>query len=291
MEIQLGFIDQYSNGYSTQLDKQLSTEEYNLFIKSTDELYNYENLKRLYDILILNHNEFIKFVDDEKKMLFENSLSIIGDKENYYKHHLNLNRMFLNYLSSFRTLLDHTETIIKRKYEKESVESTKFKLLTNKIFDNYFAYRFFTKLRNYSQHCGIPIDEFEVSGTMIDENRIKPEYKIEFSSSSLLTKYKDWGAIVSKDLQTKGDFSLFPLLEEMKLALNEFWISLISIFENEIVEAIEYINTNAFHLRSPQSTVCIFSDIKRDDYGNMKYFTVNNIPFDIIDELLGNKNG
>lgn len=286
MEIQLGFIEQYNSGYSTHLDKQLTTEEYNLFTRSTDELYNYENLKRLYEIVILNNNEFIRFVEAEEKMLFENSLSLTGDKENYYIHHLNLNRMVLNYLSSFRTLLDHSETIIKRKYEKESVESIKFKQLTKRIFDKYFAYRFFTKLRNYSQHCGIPIDEFEISGTIIEENKIKPEYKIEFSSSNLLIKYKDWGAIVTEDLQKRGDFSLFPLLEEMKLALNEFWISLISIFKNDILEAIEYINRNASHLRRPQSTVCIFSDIKKDSYGNMEYFTSHNIPFDIIDELI-----
>lgn len=286
MEIQLGFIEQYSNGYSTHLDKKLTTAEYDLFTKSSDELYNYENIKRLYEIVILNHNEFIKFVESEKKMLFENSLSLIGDKENYYKHHLNLNRFFLNYLSSFRTLLDHTETTIKRKYDKDSDESIKFKQLTGRIFDNYFAYRFFTKLRNYSQHCGLPIDEFEVSGTVIENDKMKPEYKIEFSSRDLLIKYKDWGAIVTKDLQEKGNFSLFTLLEEMKVALNEFWICLLSIFENNILEAIKYINGNASHLRSPQATVCIFLDIKKDDYGNMEYHTSHNVPFDIIDELL-----
>jgi hypothetical protein len=286
MEIQLGFIEQFSGGYSTQLDKELTAKEFDLFSKAIDELHNYENLKRLYEIVILNNNEFIKFIESEKKSLYENSLSISGDKENYYKHHLNLNRMILNYLSSFRTLLDHTETITKRKYGNKSIESEKFKQLTNILFDKYFSYRFFYKLRNYSQHCGIPIDEFEVSGTVVDENKIKPEYKIEFSSNDLLKKFKDWGIVVTKDLKNKGDFSLFPLLDEMSLALGELWTSIISIFKNDILKGIVFINANAGHLKNEKTSVCIFSGIKTDDFGNMKYYTSHNIPFDIIEELI-----
>lgn len=285
MNAQLGFIKQYENGYSKHLDKELSEQEYNLLLNAIDELHNYENLKRLYEIVILNNNQFIMFIDSEKKFLYENSLSIIGDKNTYYLHHLNLNRMLLNYLSSFRTLIDHTETIIKRKYKKNSIECNQFSNLTNSLFDKYFAYRFFYKLRNYAQHCGIPIDQFEVSGTVIENNRIVPEYRIDFSSIDLLNKFKEWGAIVTKDLQTKKAFSIFPLLDEMKTALNEFWFSILEIFENKILNAIEFIELNVGHLNNNHATVCIFSDIVTDDFGNLKYFTSNNIPFDIITEL------
>lgn len=288
MKIQLGFIEEFSGGYSTQLDKELTGKEFDLFSKAIDELHNYENLKRLYEIVILNNNEFIEYIQYEKKSLFENSLSITGDKENYYKHHLNLNRMILNYLSSFRTLLDHTETIIKRKYGKKSIESQKFKQLTNTIFDKYFSYRFFYKLRNYSQHCGIPIDEFEISGTVVDINKIKPEYKIEFSSNQLLAKFNDWGIVVTKDLKNKTDFSIFPLLDEMNLALKELWTSIISIFENDILKGIDFINTNASQLKNEKTSVCIFSDIKTDDFGKMKYYTSHTIPFDLIEEFILN---
>jgi hypothetical protein len=281
----LGFIIQNDNGSSTHIDKELSNEEFNLFSNAIDELHKYESLKRLYDIVILNNNEFINFIEIEKKSLFENSISAVGDKENYYTHHLNLNRMFLNYLSSFRTLIDHIEAITKKKYGKDSVESLKFKQITNSIFDKYFAYRFFYKLRNYSQHCGIPIDEFEISLTAVDIDKFRPEYKIDFSSNELLTNYKEWGAILKSDLQKKDKFSIFPLLEEMKLALDEFWLSIITIYETDIQEAIDFINANSGHLNNLNSIVCIFSNIKTDDYGNMKYFTSNNIPFDIIKEL------
>lgn len=283
MEIQLGFINQYENGYSTHLDKELSPQELTLFINANSELHNYENLKMLYEILILNQNEFYNYIETEKKSLFENSLSAIGDKKTYYGHHLNLNRLILNYLSSLKTLLDHSETTIKRKYGKSSIEVNKFKAKTSDIFDNFFSYRFFYKLRNYSQHCGIPIDEFEISATKIDEIKFKTSYEINFSAKELLEKYKEWGT-VKNDLITLDKFSIFPLLEEMKDVLSELWLFIISIFEKDIIDAIEFINLNAGYLKD-KGSVCIFSNLVRDEYGNAKYFTSTSIPFDIIEEL------
>jgi len=285
MSIQLGSITQTKNGYSTQLDKIITIEEFENFFKAIDELHNYENLKRLYEIVILNNNELILFIESEKESLFEDSLSLVGDKEKYYKHHLNLNRIMLNYLASFRMLVDHIETIIKRKFGKKSQQAKLFKQLTNKIFDKYFAYRFFYKLRNYSQHCGIPIDDFEISATALGSDKFKPEYKIEFSSKELLSNYKEWGAILNNDLKSKDKFSLFPLLEQMKNALDELWKSMISIFENKILESIDYIEKNSGYLKTPENSVCIFSNIKNDGNGQMRYFTNNIIPFDIIEEL------
>lgn len=285
MSIQLGSITQTKNGYSTQLDKILTVEEFENFFKAIDELHNYENLKRLYEIVILNNNELILFVESEKQSLFEDSLSVVGDKENYYKHHLNLNRLMLNYLASFRMLIDHIETIIKRKFGKKSQQAKLFKQITNNIFDKYFAYRFFYKLRNYSQHCGIPIDDFEISATVLGADKFKTEYKIEFSSEELLSNYKEWGAILKNDLKSKDNFSLFPLLEQMQTALDEIWQSMISIFEDKILESIDYIEKNSGYLKRPENSVCIFSNMRKDENGHTKYFTNNVIPFDIIEEL------
>jgi hypothetical protein len=289
MEIRLGYIEQYETGYSTFLDKELTEQEYEHYLTHIDELNIYENLKRLFQIFILNNNEFIEFAESESKLLFENSLSITGNKENYNQHYLNLNRIFLNYLTSFRTLLDHIETIIKRKYGKESVQATKLKNLTSHLYDTYFAYRFIYKLRNYAQHCGLPIDEFSISAKKMSDNKYKSEYKIDFDCNTLQSKFKEWGTVKNDFLKHKT-ISIFSVLDEMKIAIDQLWNETMIIFESDIESAINFIIENAGHLKTKHCEVCLFTDIKTDENNVLKYFTNQTIPFDIIDELKKNKN-
>jgi len=289
MEIRLGYIEQYDTGYSTYLDKQITEQEYDKYISNIDELNNYENLKRLFEILILNHNEFIEFTMVKSKVLFDNSLSISGDKESYNQHYLNLNRILLNYLSSFRTLLDHVETIIKRKYGKASNQTSQFQEQTSYLFDNYFAYRFMYKLRNYAQHCGLPIDEFSISATKISDNKFKTEYKVDFDSVTLLSKFKEWGK-VKNDLINIKTISIFPILDEMKLTIDLLWNRVVLIFEHDIENAIKFLVDNAGNLKTEHCEVCLFTDIVTDENNRLKYFTNQTIPFDTIDEFNKNKN-
>ena len=289
MEIRLGYIEQYEKGYSTFLDKELTEQDYENYILSIDELNNFENLRRLFQIFLLNHNEFIEFTLSNSKLLFENSLSITGNKENYNKHFLNLNRIFLNYLTSFRTLLDHIETTIKRKYGKSTKEATLFKESTAYLFDNFFAYRFIYKLRNYAQHCGLPIDEFSISATRVSDDKFKAEYKIDFDSVTLQKKFNEWG-LVKEDLMKYTKISVFPILDEMRIAIDILWNKITSIFEADIENAINFLIDNVGHLKKEYCEVCIFTDIRTDENGKLKYFTNQPIPFDIIEELSKTKN-
>ena len=289
MEIRLGYIEQYETGYSTFLDKELTEQDYENYILHIDELNNFENLRRLFQIFLLNHNEFIEFAIADSKLLFENSLSITGNKENYNKHFLNLNRIFLNYLTSFRTLLDHIETTVKRKYVKSTKETTFFKEATAYLFDNFFAYRFIYKLRNYAQHCGLPIDEFSISATKVTDDKFKTEYKIDFDCVTLLKKFNEWGP-VRDDLKKYSKISVFPILDEMKFAIDILWNNITSIFESNIDNAIDFLMDNAGYLKNEGCEVCIFTEMKTDENGNLKYFTNQPIPFDIIEELIKTKN-
>jgi len=79
----------------------------------------------------------------------------------------NLNRLMLNFLSAFRTFLDHTQTNLDRTYGKESENFKIFKKTRSSYYDNYFSYRFLDKLRNYSQHMGMPITGIDTSSELV----------------------------------------------------------------------------------------------------------------------------
>jgi hypothetical protein len=67
-----------------------------------------------------------------------------------------INRLLINYLSSFRTVIDHYETRYTRLDRAGSNHLASFKTATSNAFDSSFSYQFIYKLRNYVQHCGLP---------------------------------------------------------------------------------------------------------------------------------------
>jgi hypothetical protein len=52
------------------------------------------------------------------------------------------NTRILNFLSSVRTFLDHTETSLKRRYGENSEKFSKFKQACSDAYDNNFSYKF-----------------------------------------------------------------------------------------------------------------------------------------------------
>ena len=74
------------------------------------------------------------------------------------------NWQLANYLASIRFFLDFTETRVKRRFGKTSQQAQSFKRACSSAFDNTFAYRFLYKLRNYAQHCGLPVGPLDIRG-------------------------------------------------------------------------------------------------------------------------------
>jgi hypothetical protein len=159
-----------------------------------DELFGNEKLmldflsiSNLYQICRINSNELLKSITDfETKLIDKNLLIMADDVEK-----LNTNRLLLNYLFSFRTYIDHLETFVKRTYGKNSDQTKEFKAITNKLYFENFAYKFFYNLRNYAQHCGLPIDIFEIQSS-ISNDKYSVKIIIGFNVENLITKFDDW---------------------------------------------------------------------------------------------------
>ncbi|WP_159798927.1 hypothetical protein [Flavobacterium sp. MK4S-17] len=287
IEIKLGTIAQTDRGAYIELDKEISSSEHEKLLKAISELHFYESNLRLLEMIILNNNELTDLANTGKDLV-HNSLSFTGDKRAYYVHHLNMNRKFLNYLSSIRSFLDHIETNTKRRYGKESYKIQEFKKITGYLYDSYFAYRFLYKLRNYSLHCGLPIDDIELSVTKVGENSFRPEYKVEFDARELLANYAEWGPVKS-DLKKMDKFSVFEVTNDMFPILTELWQKIMQLFEPELKEAISYITKETGHLRTDHNHVSIFTNIIYEN-DSPRYFTNQIIPYDIIDSILSELN-
>lgn len=142
------------------------------------------------------------------------------------------NSLMLGFLGSVRTFLDHAGTSISRRYGKGSEEFLYFKALTAYQFDNVFSYRFLYKLRNYTQHCGMPPVSFTVNIIPGDELDIVPR----FSRRGLLESYSEWGASLKKELELDlGPLYVFPLLKEHRDSVLGIYLSFYEKFESDSV--------------------------------------------------------
>lgn len=127
-----------------------------------------------------------------------------------------MNRLLLNYLASFRTFLDHLETRYKRLEREGHHFLGDFKKMPAACYDTSFPYRFFYRLRNYVQHCGMPISFMDTAEYPGPDGKATIDVSIGFDRDSLLSNYSEWG-IVKTDLQKQPQrLNLVPLLGEFR---------------------------------------------------------------------------
>ncbi|HEY8271206.1 MAG TPA: hypothetical protein VIG33_09995, partial [Pseudobdellovibrionaceae bacterium] len=124
-----------------------------------------------YWILEGNIDSFYRYTSyDHSKILLKRSLS----ETEHERVRIQLNRKFLNILSSFRSFIDHADTAVARQAAKGDDISKIFKLAQAKEFDSNLYYRFIWDLRNYAQHCTLPINNY---GIDIKSSKNKLKFK------------------------------------------------------------------------------------------------------------------
>ncbi|MBA2612371.1 MAG: hypothetical protein H0U95_10395 [Bacteroidetes bacterium] len=286
MEIRLGTIKNEKTSPSIDLGEELSYEQHQTFLDSIKEIHDLESNKRLFEITFLNKNDFVDTFNRDVKDMISSSWILVGDRQKYYKHHLNFNRLFLNYLSSIKSFIDHNETHIKRKFGEISPEANEFKEITHYYFETFFCYRFFYKLRNYSQHCGLPLKDFNLSTKRNPDGSYIAKSEMTFDSNELLKNYNEWGSILKPELKKiNGKFPLAPLVDEMTSVLIGFWQAVDTLNSKNVCKAAKFIKNNTDHLRAANTDICIFTNFEKNPDGSLVNFEKLIIPFDIIDDL------
>lgn len=179
---------------------ELNDNNYLKFKEFSKRLIDYSRENHLVKMVYMNYKNYHGIVTDyfAKKRKGENL-----DFDALEDIVLNINTCIMNFLSSFRTFLDHTETKFKRKYGEESIETVRFKKFISNIYDSDFSYRFIYKLRNYTQHCGMPIGDISSHSVGINEDtkETKESLHILFNRDELLENYDGWGTFVREELK------------------------------------------------------------------------------------------
>ena len=131
-------------------------------------------------------------------------------------------RSVVNWLTSVRLFLDHTETTLNRRFGESSDEFTQFQDATHLAYDSRVGYRFVSQFRNYVQHCGLPLSQIKLGARDgAAGSKLRQSAELLLNRDELLA-YFDWKPTIRADLmQMEPSFSLLPLAEEAMEGLHD----------------------------------------------------------------------
>lgn len=153
-----------------------------------------------------------------------------------------VNRLLANFLSSARLFLDHSETRLARRYGRNSEEFRAFKDATAAEFDSRAEYRIMSKLRNYIQHCGMPLQQIAVS-SRYDPDTKESTYRVavELSVEHLLSQYNEWGKARADLTASAEDIPLKPLLAPYADSLERIEAAMLRAEKAALHRSAEYV--------------------------------------------------
>lgn len=264
--------------------RDLTKEQFERYVGFMNSLTKINMDDKLFRIVELNYSELKKSVHLHTETYDKNPRADISQFEYVF---MDLNRLILNLLSSIRTFLDHTETRFKREFGASSEEVKLFKEITSAAYDDHFSYRFLYKLRNYSQHCGLPTGRVEIVSEAVDESTpgsgAVNTIALQLLRDDLIKTFDVWGNPVKGELQKQAEeFDIIPLIDEHFKILRETNRTLHSgiykKYENEAQELLLLIKETVATGGIP----CLI-EATGDDSNmqlDMKYF-----PYDAISEI------
>lgn len=277
--IRLGYFTKWGNQPGYNFLEQINQEQFQRILDAIEVLNKYDFSKKLFKVVDSNYSDFFEYPQKMLQICVDNeSEELIQDC------YFNCNRLFINFLSSFRVYIDYIETYLKRKFGKTSQEVLAYKRCTAFFFDKFFAYRFLYKLRNYSQHCGFPINDINFSAKLDDlTQRVHATLTLSFNRDKLLEDYTEWGQNVKSDLENQtAEFDVMPLLQDLYFCISELATFLENIDKPSLSKSKLFLKAIIDNINKPDSIVCVFYNFqlsKPNSYENSTFATIMLNPF------------
>lgn len=222
-------------GMRAKIVRDVSAEEYELYRRHSAIIRNFSKDHELLRLVVRAFEAFKKFMKDSVEAIRSNAEL---NQEALVDYSFEPGALLLEYLNTTRIFVDHFRAKIIRMYGQESAEFSSYDDLLSSEFDEYFSYRFFYKLRNYTTHCGLPLLNFQLS-------RVPGEHAsliVTMKPKDLLASYDSWGAIVGKDLEfKKDDIYVWPLLNENFNSIYHVFHTLYgNLYRDEVLDSLDW---------------------------------------------------
>lgn len=192
-----------------ELVRELSPAELSRYQVGEETLAEFAHRDRLFSIVGINLSSFLDAANKVAERV-RNMEQVTAQAVE--ESHVETGRWIHNLLSSFGTYLDLTAKHLARAHGKNSGYYKAFKDAQSEEYDAHFSYRFFCRLRNYSQHREMPLGKLELTRNWLEVPFFSvSEFKVLFSREELLAHKGVWGKQVKGELEAEAEsFDVIP---------------------------------------------------------------------------------
>jgi hypothetical protein len=195
----VGVVQQSGPNFVPLLVREIGDAEDKEFAKHTKDLMVNRQRFSLFVIVKRNYAEWLQYTTGLLKPIDGLSDDELSE----------LDRLMLNFLSSARSLIDHFGQYYKQSH-RNTPEDEKYSEYISKLETHSWAFGFFQDLRNFTQHCGLPIGRYSRTAS-----RHAINLKIVADANWLLANSnpsRDWKT--SKLTAARGELDLIELTQE-----------------------------------------------------------------------------
>jgi hypothetical protein len=229
-----------------QLTKRITTcqhhvdisQEYFEKLKSNKEfLIQALSIEEKLNLILENYSEF------ELELLRISVRNLVFNRCNYSSlvtDIYSINRRIINLLTTCRLYKDQVCHNIHTIYGSESTQVSEFKKQSHSEYDSVFGYRVMEAMRNYAQHCDLPIKEISNQHQWIetsDGKRRKYTVKLLVDVASI-AQNGNFKASVLKELKSQGSLvELTPLIRQYIESIGRIHLKVRELIRSELLES------------------------------------------------------
>lgn len=222
--------------------KEISEEEFEGYKNDSETIRKFEYYKNRLTEIDLNIESFHLAKRHYTELLEKNQTEHI-DYDYKAEAHIELNRCFINFITSFKSLIEHCEKRIVHNFTEESKEFEIFKEYIRNLHFESFAYKLADQMRNYAIHSAYPIDK--VNFDVISFDLLKSDKIFEvgiFISCELFENSKTLRKKFSKHLAEIGDgVEIIPILRELRIIIEKILKKFLAICESDFFDSAKRI--------------------------------------------------
>ena len=238
--------------------KEISEDEFNNIREQCNSIRSIGYYLRRLSVIELNKDAYFSIIAYYTSLLQKNDKSPI-DYDYKEEGYIEINRCFINFISSFKALVEHCENKIMASFGEKSKQFISFNKILSSLYDSDINYRLLYNLRNFSVHKDFPIEYVDYDKIHAEKGEFRYEVGVFFSKEkfqSSQTLRSKMGEFMNK-LEPKTKvypfvYGLMPLVKEIVKEFIKFIKPEFSESMNMILKLSEDNKQNELSITRPE---------------------------------------
>lgn len=270
--------------HQLELVSELTSVEHEKLVEALKTVNGFLQDSQLFMIAAWNFREFNELVASYLQAYIEKDFNIFV----HLPIHINVNRAFLNLLSSTRSYLDFMDRLLKKRFGKESAIYANFKKNCSEEYDGNFSYRFLYNLRNYAQHKGFPIGVIKWGQKQNPDEPLKIDFFLVVSiGRDEILKNFDWRTLENEVKNLPENEDILPHISSYMESLSRVHAKSINDIFQTLTESARQITIIGERLAGKKGEPVIFEF--EGDVRNIQQLSHISLPIKLAQQIINGK--